>query len=96
VEQFCIASPNDNESWEIFEEMIKNSEEFYQQVLVLIMFLLVAAVKMVANITSIKMSMLFRVQIFVHLFYHPIFMIADMCAIFQFHSEIQTHFVLTA
>ncbi|OMO61242.1 hypothetical protein CCACVL1_23653 [Corchorus capsularis] len=29
VEQFCITSPND--SWEMFEEMIKNSEEFYQE-----------------------------------------------------------------
>ncbi|XAR63610.1 Serine--tRNA ligase [Bertholletia excelsa] len=30
VEQFCITSPNGNESWEMHEEMIKNSEEFYQ------------------------------------------------------------------
>ncbi|OMP09084.1 hypothetical protein COLO4_05829 [Corchorus olitorius] len=29
VEQFCITSPND--SWEMLEEMIKNSEEFYQE-----------------------------------------------------------------
>ncbi|XP_011022067.1 PREDICTED: serine--tRNA ligase [Populus euphratica] len=31
VEQFCITSPNGNESWEMHEEMIKNSEEFYQE-----------------------------------------------------------------
>ncbi|XP_010679305.2 serine--tRNA ligase [Beta vulgaris subsp. vulgaris] len=31
IEQFCITSPNDNESWEMLEQMIKNSEEFYQQ-----------------------------------------------------------------
>ncbi|XP_030467042.1 serine--tRNA ligase [Syzygium oleosum] len=30
VEQFCITSPIGNESWEMHEEMIKNSEEFYQ------------------------------------------------------------------
>ncbi|KAK3002406.1 hypothetical protein RJ639_021709 [Escallonia herrerae] len=30
VEQFCITSPNGNESWEMHEEMIKNSEEFYK------------------------------------------------------------------
>jgi seryl-tRNA synthetase len=31
VEQFCLTSPNDEESWEVHEEMMKNSEEFYQQ-----------------------------------------------------------------
>ncbi|KAG6736139.1 hypothetical protein POTOM_061134 [Populus tomentosa] len=31
VEPFCITSPNGNESWEVLEEMIKNSEEFYQE-----------------------------------------------------------------
>ncbi|KAL5725500.1 serine--tRNA ligase [Ranunculus cassubicifolius] len=31
VEQFCITSPNDNESWTMFEEMIKNSEDFYKE-----------------------------------------------------------------
>uniref|UniRef100_A0A2P2JQ32 serine--tRNA ligase n=1 Tax=Rhizophora mucronata TaxID=61149 RepID=A0A2P2JQ32_RHIMU len=30
VEQFCITSPNGNDSWDMHEEMIKNSEEFYQ------------------------------------------------------------------
>ncbi|GAV63172.1 tRNA-synt_2b domain-containing protein/Seryl_tRNA_N domain-containing protein [Cephalotus follicularis] len=30
VEQFCITSPIDNESWKMHEEMLKNSEEFYQ------------------------------------------------------------------
>ncbi|XP_008226474.1 PREDICTED: serine--tRNA ligase, cytoplasmic-like [Prunus mume] len=30
VEQFCITSPNDNESWEMHEEIIKNSEDFYK------------------------------------------------------------------
>eukprot|EP00736_Rhodelphis_marinus_P006838 Rmarinus@m.12141 len=30
VEQFCVTSPEDNASWNMFEEMIKNSEEFYQ------------------------------------------------------------------
>ncbi|XP_024392826.1 serine--tRNA ligase [Physcomitrium patens] len=31
VEQFCITSPNDDESWKMHEEMLKNSEDFYQQ-----------------------------------------------------------------
>ncbi|KAL8154768.1 serine--tRNA ligase [Apium graveolens] len=30
VEQFCVTSPKGNDSWDMFEEMIKNSEEFYQ------------------------------------------------------------------
>ncbi|KAK9919796.1 hypothetical protein M0R45_028373 [Rubus argutus] len=30
VEQFCMTSPNGQDSWEMHEEMIKNSEEFYQ------------------------------------------------------------------
>ncbi|KAF8053978.1 hypothetical protein N665_1358s0013 [Sinapis alba] len=30
IEQFCITSPNENDSWEMLEEMMKNSEEFYQ------------------------------------------------------------------
>ncbi|KAK2403068.1 mitochondrial Rho GTPase [Trifolium repens] len=30
VEQFCITSPNDNDSWDMHEEMLKNSEEFYK------------------------------------------------------------------
>lgn len=32
VEQFCLTSPNGNDSWDMHEEMIKNSEEFFQQV----------------------------------------------------------------
>ncbi|PPR84574.1 hypothetical protein GOBAR_AA36143 [Gossypium barbadense] len=31
VEQFCITSPNGNDSWDMHEEMLKNSEEFYQE-----------------------------------------------------------------
>ncbi|XP_008788904.1 serine--tRNA ligase-like [Phoenix dactylifera] len=31
VEQFCITSPNNNDSWEMHEEMIKNSEDFYKE-----------------------------------------------------------------
>uniref|UniRef100_A0ACD5TUY8 Uncharacterized protein n=1 Tax=Avena sativa TaxID=4498 RepID=A0ACD5TUY8_AVESA len=31
IEQFCVTSPNDNESWEMHEEMIKNSEDFYKE-----------------------------------------------------------------
>ncbi|KAL6146611.1 hypothetical protein ACLB2K_057289 [Fragaria x ananassa] len=31
VEQFCMTSPNGQDSWEMHEEMLKNSEEFYQQ-----------------------------------------------------------------
>ncbi|XP_018328920.1 serine--tRNA ligase, cytoplasmic [Agrilus planipennis] len=31
VEQFCLTSPFDNKSWEMFEEMILNAEEFYQE-----------------------------------------------------------------
>ncbi|KAL5786586.1 hypothetical protein ACOSQ2_008978 [Xanthoceras sorbifolium] len=30
VEQFCITGPNGNDSWEMHEEMIKNSEDFYK------------------------------------------------------------------
>ncbi|XP_015113481.1 serine--tRNA ligase, cytoplasmic [Diachasma alloeum] len=30
VEQFCITSPHDNKSWEMMDEMIKNAEDFYQ------------------------------------------------------------------
>lgn len=30
VEQFCITSPEDNKSWEMFDEMITNAEEFTQ------------------------------------------------------------------
>lgn len=30
VEQFCITSPHDNESWQMMEEMIGNAEEFYK------------------------------------------------------------------
>ncbi|KAK9072243.1 hypothetical protein SSX86_008676 [Deinandra increscens subsp. villosa] len=30
IEQFCLTKPSANESWEMHEEMIKNSEEFYQ------------------------------------------------------------------
>ncbi|XP_078174123.1 serine--tRNA ligase-like isoform X2 [Carex rostrata] len=30
VEQFCITSPNDNDSWKMHEEMLKNSEDFYE------------------------------------------------------------------
>ena len=32
VEQFCITSPIGNNSWDMHEEMLKNSEEFYQKV----------------------------------------------------------------
>ncbi|XP_068662815.1 serine--tRNA ligase-like isoform X2 [Aristolochia californica] len=31
VEQFCITSPNGNDSWDMHEEMIKNSEDFYKE-----------------------------------------------------------------
>ncbi|KAL6873596.1 hypothetical protein ACP4OV_013678 [Aristida adscensionis] len=31
IEQFCITSPNGNDSWEMLEEMIKNSEDFYKE-----------------------------------------------------------------
>lgn len=30
VEQFVVCSPHDNASWEAFEEMLANAEEFYQ------------------------------------------------------------------
>ncbi|VDQ02560.1 unnamed protein product [Trichobilharzia regenti] len=30
VEQFCITSPHDNLSWEMFNHMISNAEDFYQ------------------------------------------------------------------
>ena len=28
VEQFCLTSPHDNKSWELFEELIANAEGF--------------------------------------------------------------------
>ncbi|KAJ3682585.1 hypothetical protein LUZ60_015158 [Juncus effusus] len=31
IEQFCITSPNDNDSWAMHEEMLKNSEDFYKE-----------------------------------------------------------------
>ncbi|XP_078430837.1 seryl-tRNA synthetase / serine-tRNA ligase [Wolffia australiana] len=31
VEQFCITTPTGNDSWEMHEEMIKNSEDFYKE-----------------------------------------------------------------
>lgn len=31
IEQFCIASPEGKKSWELFEEMIGNAEEFYKE-----------------------------------------------------------------
>ncbi|CAA0816567.1 Serine--tRNA ligase [Striga hermonthica] len=30
VEQFCVTSPNRNDSWEMHEEMLKNAEDFYK------------------------------------------------------------------
>ncbi len=30
IEQFCVTSPEDNHSWDMFEEMIGHSEAFYQ------------------------------------------------------------------
>ncbi|GER43582.1 serine--tRNA ligase [Striga asiatica] len=30
VEQFCVTSPNGNDSWEMHEEMLKNAEDFYK------------------------------------------------------------------
>jgi hypothetical protein len=35
VEQFCITSPHGTESWDMHEEMLKNSEDFYQEVSIL-------------------------------------------------------------
>ncbi|KAJ0253124.1 hypothetical protein HA466_0122030 [Hirschfeldia incana] len=31
IEQFCITSPNENKSWEMLEEMMNNSADFYQE-----------------------------------------------------------------
>ncbi|KAH9299614.1 hypothetical protein KI387_031296, partial [Taxus chinensis] len=31
VEQFCITSPNGNDSWDMHKEMIQNSEDFYKE-----------------------------------------------------------------
>ncbi|RZF38533.1 hypothetical protein LSTR_LSTR006128 [Laodelphax striatellus] len=31
IEQFCITSPHDNKSWEMLDEMISNSKEFYEE-----------------------------------------------------------------
>ena len=31
VEQFCITSPDGNDSWEMHEEMIRNAEDFYKE-----------------------------------------------------------------
>ena len=44
MEQFCITSPNDDDFWKVFEEMMKDLREFYQQVLVLTISLFVADV----------------------------------------------------
>lgn len=52
VEQFCITSPNGNDSWEMHEEMIKNSEEFYQ--LLKIPYQLVAIVSGALNDAAAK------------------------------------------
>ena len=30
IEQFCITSPHDGESWKMFDEMIGNAEQFCQ------------------------------------------------------------------
>ncbi|ESQ32250.1 hypothetical protein EUTSA_v10004203mg [Eutrema salsugineum] len=30
IEQFCITGPNENDSWAMLDEMMKNSEDFYQ------------------------------------------------------------------
>ncbi|KAF8097966.1 hypothetical protein N665_0278s0027 [Sinapis alba] len=30
IEQFCITGPNENDSWQMLDEMMKNSEDFYQ------------------------------------------------------------------
>ena len=30
IEQFVYASPHDNKSWEMFEEMMATAEDFYQ------------------------------------------------------------------
>ncbi|XP_062216448.1 serine--tRNA ligase-like [Phragmites australis] len=32
IEQFCVTSPNGNDSWEMHEEMVKNSEDFYKEI----------------------------------------------------------------
>ncbi|CAN7089643.1 unnamed protein product [Brassica rapa subsp. narinosa] len=31
IEQFCITSPDENNSWKMLEDMMKNSEEFYKE-----------------------------------------------------------------
>ncbi|CAB3406122.1 unnamed protein product [Caenorhabditis bovis] len=31
IEQFVLCSPNDNESWKLFEEMIGNAKEYYEE-----------------------------------------------------------------
>jgi seryl-tRNA synthetase len=40
VEQFCITSPHGTESWIMLEEMLKNSEDFYQEVKSLLWYLI--------------------------------------------------------
>eukprot|EP00172_Hildenbrandia_rubra_P004173 Plantae.Rhodophyta-Hildenbrandia_rubra.ctg7950.p1 GENE.Plantae.Rhodophyta-Hildenbrandia_rubra.ctg7950~~Plantae.Rhodophyta-Hildenbrandia_rubra.ctg7950.p1 ORF type:complete len:481 (-),score=100.14 Plantae.Rhodophyta-Hildenbrandia_rubra.ctg7950:314-1756(-) len=32
LEQFCVTSPEDNASWAMLEDMMKNAEEFYQSI----------------------------------------------------------------
>ncbi|XP_062210236.1 serine--tRNA ligase-like [Phragmites australis] len=32
IEQFCVTGPNGNDSWEMHEEMLKNSEDFYKEI----------------------------------------------------------------
>jgi len=31
IEQFVVTSPHDNQSWEMFDEMISNAEQFQQE-----------------------------------------------------------------
>ena len=33
IEQFCITSPNENESWKMLDEMMQNSKDFYKAVM---------------------------------------------------------------
>ena len=53
IEQFCITSPNGNDSWEMFEEMIKNLEDFYKEVGIIALWTSVLQIGLAYQVVSI-------------------------------------------
>lgn len=52
VEQFCLTSPHDNKSWEMFDELIANAEEFCQ------------ALKLPYRVVNIVSGKIFEIGVF--------------------------------